>query len=66
MHNAGDVLFTLPTAIRPQFTSYYPCVVNEKGYGDIEINNLGVCKLNQISLAGVAGRVYFHCVIPLF
>jgi hypothetical protein len=33
---------------------------------DIEINNLGVVKLNQVSLANAPGRVYFHCVIPLF
>ena len=65
-HNAGDIIFTLPTAIRPQFTSYYPCVINEQAYGDVEINNLGVCKLNQVSLANAPGRVYFHCVIPLW
>lgn len=64
-HSTGDVLFTLPSGLRPTHQVYIPFVCNNTGYGNVTITTGGVCTVAQIANGSQAGRLYFSCAIPL-
>ena len=64
-HSAGNTLFTLPSSYYPTNMLYVPFVINNSGYGNVVINTNGKVQINNLTGGGTAGRVYFHCVIPL-
>lgn len=65
-HSGGDILFTLPSDLRPTHTIYTSFVCNNTGYGNVVFTpSTGVVSINQIANGTTAGRIYFSCAIPL-
>lgn len=64
-HAALDVLFVVPSGLRPPKNWRIPFTVNGLTYGNLVINATGNCAINQISDDTQSGRIYFSVAYPL-
>lgn len=64
-HTTQETLFTLPSGYRPLNQLYTPFVMNNFGYGTVEISTLGVAKITNIIGGENTGRVYFNVSFPV-
>ena len=64
-HAALDVLFVVPSGLRPPKNWRIPFTVNALTYGNLVINATGNCIINQISDSTQSGRIYFSIAYPI-
>ncbi len=64
-HNVDDILFTIPKEYAPKNPVFAAFVKNSNVFGNVGINNNGICSVNQISSTTIVGRIYFQMCYPL-
>lgn len=64
-HNVDDVLFTIPKEYAPNGSVFAAFVKNSNVFGNVSIQEDGVCQVNQISSTTINGRIYFQMCYPL-
>lgn len=66
-HVKGDILFTVPKKYAPKLNNQIiaPFVKNSDAYGNVSIEDDGICKVGQISSTTANGRIYFQMCYPL-
>ena len=64
-HSASEVVFVLPTGLRPAATEFVPFTVNTGAFGVLFIYANGNATVNQVSDSTVSGRIYFSTTYPV-
>lgn len=65
-HANGDLIFTLPSGLRPFSNTFIPFTVNALAFGNLTITaSNGQGKINQVSDSTASGRIYLSVAFPV-